>query len=174
MINSRARFHWVVTSLALAWIGVLLLPPWLLRQGLVGPALGLYQSFALICHQLPERSWQLGGAPLAVCSRCTAIYGGVLVGVLLAPLMRRSRRMGWRSRWWLGGALLPMLIDVGLDWLGVVSNTFATRSVTGGIFGVAVAIYLYPELLAARDEWLRAAPPAPARPGESAPGRFND
>ena len=161
MIYLRARFHSLATFLTLAWIGGLLLPAWLVQQGLVGPALGLYQSFSLICHQIPERSWQFSGAPLAVCSRCTAIYVGVFAGVLISPLI--VRRGGWRSRWWLGAALLPMLVDVGLDWLGLVSNTFTTRSVTGGLFGVAVAIYLYPELLATWDEWRRVAP----RPGES-------
>lgn len=44
---------------------------------LAAPALGLpwlYEFFARICHQDPERSWYLFGHTLPVCIRCASIY----------------------------------------------------------------------------------------------------
>jgi uncharacterized membrane protein len=44
---------------------------------LAAPLLGLswvYEFFSRICHQEPERSWQLFGRSLPVCIRCTSIY----------------------------------------------------------------------------------------------------
>ena len=34
----------------------------------------VYAFFSLICHQEPERSWQLFGKSLPVCIRCASIY----------------------------------------------------------------------------------------------------
>src|SRR5438132_11221759 len=44
---------------------------------LAAPALGLtwvYRFFSIICHQEPERSWQVFGESLPVCIRCASIY----------------------------------------------------------------------------------------------------
>jgi|SRR5579862_5082325 len=44
---------------------------------LVAPAFGLtwvYRFFSILCHQEPERSWQLFGSSLPVCIRCASIY----------------------------------------------------------------------------------------------------
>jgi uncharacterized membrane protein len=35
---------------------------------------GVYEFFSRICHQEPERSWQLFGRSLPVCIRCASIY----------------------------------------------------------------------------------------------------
>jgi uncharacterized membrane protein len=39
-------------------------------------ALALYAAGSLICHQRPERSFQLLGAQMPVCARCAGIYAG--------------------------------------------------------------------------------------------------
>jgi len=44
----------------------------------------IYSFFSVICHQDPERSWQIGAGTLPVCVRCTAIYFGFLLGALLS------------------------------------------------------------------------------------------
>ncbi len=51
----------------------------------------VYSFFSAICHQLPERSWNLAGSPLAVCIRCTSIYLGFLLGTL--SLARANLKM---------------------------------------------------------------------------------
>ncbi|MFZ4985155.1 MAG: DUF2085 domain-containing protein [Blastocatellia bacterium] len=147
----------ITLMVASVWILALFLPPWLMAGGqMVGGVIG-YQMFSIICHQVPERSWQSQGFPLAVCSRCTAIYFGGLIGLLMYPLVvgfaARGADYAARTRRWLMLSTLPMLADVGLDWLGVIRNTFVTRTLTGLIVGVAAALHLYHLLVGAAAEW---------------------
>jgi uncharacterized membrane protein len=51
----------------------------------------IYLFFSAICHQLPARTWNLHGEPLAVCIRCTGIYFGFLAG--LVTLSRPNARL---------------------------------------------------------------------------------
>ena len=37
---------------------------------------------SLVCHQAPYRTIQIGGKFLPLCSRCTGIYLGFLLGIL--------------------------------------------------------------------------------------------
>src|SRR5688572_31637307 len=39
-------------------------------------ATSIYGGFAVVCHQLAERSYFIFGHKLAVCSRCTGLYAG--------------------------------------------------------------------------------------------------
>jgi uncharacterized membrane protein len=48
----------------------------------------IYQIYQPVCHQLPQRSWQLGGYPLAVCIRCTVFYFSGLLIVIFYYLKR--------------------------------------------------------------------------------------
>jgi uncharacterized membrane protein len=43
----------------------------------------IYAAASLICHQRPERSFHIAGVPLAVCARCTGLYSGAAMGVLM-------------------------------------------------------------------------------------------
>jgi uncharacterized membrane protein len=50
------------------------------------------KSYAIgyaICHQLPDRTFHFGGVALPLCSRCTGIYLGVLIGLIAVPIRRR-------------------------------------------------------------------------------------
>jgi uncharacterized membrane protein len=149
----------VTLTVALVWLLLICLPPWLMVGGQVDLALVGYRLFSIICHQIPDRSWQIAGLPIAVCSRCTAIYVGGLVGLFLYPCILQVRsRAGWmagQGRPLLALALLPMLADVALDLLGVRQNTFLTRAITGGLAGIALALYLTPTLLSAGADWRR-------------------
>jgi uncharacterized membrane protein len=142
----------VVLALALA-------PPF------VAPPLraALVQGFHLVCHQLPERSFAVGGVPLALCHRCLGILAGLGGGTLLVPLLGR-----WRA------ALVPaerplLLLALALaaaDWLlgvaGLWANTPASRFLTGVVLGL-VAGYLLARSVAA-PEVAPEARPAPSFP----------
>jgi len=62
---------------ALLWCAGIVLAPLLnLRP--------VYEFFALICHQDPNRSFTIAGTPLPVCIRCTSIYFGFFLSLLFS------------------------------------------------------------------------------------------
>lgn len=104
---------------------------------------GLMAAFHAVCHQLPERSFSLGGVPIAVCHRCTGIYAGLFLGALLFPLVVRFDVWLWtQARWLLTLSLVPMAIDWGGDALGLFVNTPLSQAATGLVFGAAAAYLL--------------------------------
>jgi len=46
-----------------------------------------------------------------------------------------------------------MGIDVGLDILGIVKNTFITREITGGIAGLVLPFFIIPGIIRIFDEF---------------------
>lgn len=147
---SRAReagAYAVLLALTALFVGSIFAAPWLLTHGHEFLARVVYVAFQPACHQRPERSFWLFGAPLAVCSRCTAIYAGTLAGFVLAPLAGRALRPAAPRLLWLVLAAAPAALDFGLGLLGVVENTFASRTVTGLLLGSAVAFYIVTALV---------------------------
>ncbi len=106
----------------------------------------LYQAFSYVCHQQPERSFFIAGQPLAVCARCTGLYGGFALTTLLYPLLTSLRRTNPPERKWLFIAVAPLAIDFGLGLLGIWENTYWSRFITGALFGSVVVFYVMPAL----------------------------
>lgn len=151
MPRARARLIYAVLIVGtLVWLSLLWAAPWLAAQRYYTSALLIYGSFSAICHQLPERSFHLLGFPLAVCARCTGIYVGALIGLLLYPCGRRLEDETMPARWWLVAAAMPVLIDFAGQAAGLFTNTFWSRTVTGLIAGAAAVFYILPGLMAIR------------------------
>lgn len=131
------------------WLGLILLAPALMAWRRVAASAVIYGAFSAVCHQIPERSFHLRGYPLAVCSRCTAIYAGFLLGLLAYPLRGAIDGGEFPPRRWLILAGIPMLLDFMAGFAGVAENTFLSRSLTGALFGAAAAFYLMPGLFSA-------------------------
>lgn len=99
--------------------------------------------FSGLCHQIPERSPEVGGVVLAVCHRCYGIYAALPAAALLFLAVRRwDDRISRAARW-----IIPLAVAVpGVDWLGDVlgfwSNTPASRLATGAVFGLAGGYFL--------------------------------
>ncbi len=131
---------WVLAFLGSGMLVVLVtLPPF------VGTDLRamLMQGFSTVCHQIPSRSPQLHGVPLAVCHRCYGIYLGLpfaIVGMLV--LYRWDAFFYRRAPWLLSGALLPLGLDWSGDVLGLWTNTPHSRMVTGLLFGMVAGYYV--------------------------------
>ncbi|NOT60769.1 MAG: DUF2085 domain-containing protein [Acidobacteria bacterium] len=133
----RARqLYWFVAVVALLWLSWLWLTPWLMATQRVLPALVFYRVFALVCHQLPERSFSVQGFPLPVCVRCTGIYVGFALGWLLSVRWPRMPRR------WLIAAFLPLASDWFLGVAGWWPNTPTSRTLTGALAGGALAWWL--------------------------------
>lgn len=158
-----------VLALALLWIGGAILPPVLQSQqaqNFPGRASDgstsqtfisfVYYAYSRVCHQMGERSFQIAGQQLAVCARCSGIYAGYFIGLLIYPFARSLTRLDTPPRIWLIVALAPIAIDVAGNYFGAFENTLFSRSLTGLIAGTACAFYTLPGLVGLASAWLQA------------------
>ena len=133
-----------MASLSAAWPLLLVAAPFLTT-----PAAGvLYAAGALICHQLPDRSFHLQEIQLPVCARCLGLYGGAAMGSIAGAwsvgrrwLVRRPLLWTQTMKWlFTGVAATPTLITFTLEWgLGwPMSN--AARAAAAVSLGFAVAL----------------------------------
>ncbi len=145
----QRTFYIILLIGVLLWCTLIILPPLFMNAGSSFAPLAevLYKSFSHVCHQYDSRSIHIDGYKFAVCGRCTAIYFGFLFGVLLIrQLSRRSLRPS--VIWWVI-AIVPMIVDVAADVLGLSSSTMITRLLTGGWFGIFSAVILTPYFIEA-------------------------
>lgn len=148
MISSYGpRLVWLsIVGVAAALIAAVCAAPLLAADNHYTAALVAYRSFGAVCHQMPERSFELRDFPLAVCARCFGLYAGFAAGALLYPAARRLSDPPPHRRWLLL-ALVPTALDFGLDFGGWWSNTHASRAWTGALLGAVSAFYVVPGLL---------------------------
>jgi uncharacterized membrane protein len=137
----------VVSCVALGLVGLMIAAPLLIAHGYTAVGLAIYEVFGKVCHQIPERSLHLEGNKLAVCSRCTGLYAGFALSVLLYPLARSLRRVDTPSRLWLLLAALPVGVDWALGFFGLWANTHLSRFMTGALFSAVAAVYVLPGLI---------------------------
>lgn len=143
----KAVFVWgAVFSLALVWIGLIVLAPVAKANNFTGLASPIYAFFGFLCHQIPERSFHAGEFPFAVCSRCFGFYFGFLIGLVIYPLFRSVENVEPFPRFWLFLAMIPMGVDWSLGFFEIWENTHASRSITGAILGFACAFFTVPAL----------------------------
>jgi uncharacterized membrane protein len=170
--------HWLLLA-NLFWglyVGLPFLAPALMNAGLTTPARIIYIVYRPLCHQLPERSYFLGGerhaytaeelaaggveiAPLsrdignetvgykvAFCQRDVAIYGSIFLAGLAYGLIRR-RWSEWKMPFrYYLLFLVPMGIDGILQLFGLHESDWILRTITGAVFGVGSVLLAYPHL----------------------------
>jgi uncharacterized membrane protein len=132
-----ALIYAFVLALTLAWVASATLP---LSEV-------LRQVYARTCHQMADRSWWIGGRPMAVCARCFGIYAGYLIGLLVYPFSRPLASQDVPPRRWLVLALIPVTCDAVGGHLGLFETPLLSRSLTGLIAGVAIAFYTLPGIV---------------------------
>ena len=136
-----------VLVFALAICSLIVAAPVALANGHSAIAFNIYLPFSYLCHQIPARSLHFVEHPLAVCSRCTGIYAGFLLGVIVYPVVRSLRSTVTPERKWLFVAAIPLAIDFSLEFLGIWPNTHSSRSITGALLGTVVVFYVLPGLI---------------------------
>lgn len=109
--------------------------PWLREATGLGLLELLDGVLAVQCHRLDGRVLDLWGMPMAVCSRCAGIYGGVMVGAVLA-WPRWSVRVTFVV---VGVALVAMAVEAGLEAVGALPPLHAIRLATGAILAWPVS-----------------------------------
>lgn len=147
-IHPRRRWSiWALAPLILALAAISV--PYLLTRGHLLIAFALQHAFSLVCHQRPDRSFRLFGAPIAVCSRCLGIYLGAAIGLLL----RTSRRTALQL--FIAAATLNLL-DGLTELTGLHGNWITVRFVLGLALGAAgglmVCSSMQPAIVEARND----------------------
>ena len=116
----------------------------------------IHALFRPLCHQQPDRSFWMAGAPMAACARCLGIYIGAAVGLFVSAfrLSAFASGTGPETRRLRPGICLASLAllaaDVFSEWLGLRPAWAAGRMLTGLLAGAAAA----PLLADALDRWL--------------------
>ena len=101
-------------------------------------------AFRALCHGIPRRCLEIWHTPMPICARCTAIYGGLLAGILLFMIL--PRLSGHLARKILLFAAIPMFID-GLTQLAMLrESTNLLRIETGLLAGAAFALWALSEV----------------------------
>ena len=147
LADRRPLVLWsIVAAAALLFITLIVGAPLALATGHGFLGLTIYQAFSYLCHQIPERSFFIAGYKLAVCARCTGLYAGFAIAVLLYPAVRSLRSTYAPQRKWLFIAAAPMAIDFGLGFFGIWDNTHLSRFSTGTLLGAVAVFFVMPGL----------------------------
>ena len=143
-----AKLIWaIVATFALALVALIIAAPLAQASGHAAFALAIYKTFGFVCHQIPERSFHLLEYKFAVCSRCTGIYSGLAVAVLIYPLVRSFEDTQTPSLVWLFVAAAPLAIDWSLGYFSIWQNNHGSRFATGFLLGGATVFYILPGLI---------------------------
>lgn len=105
-----------------------------------------------VCHRIPERSFHLAERPLPLCARCSGMYMGVWLGMMV--LLGQGRKSGFPSKSKSIFFLVVVILFM-IDGLNSYLNFFIPtpilyepqnwlRLFSGSVFGIAIAAYLAP------------------------------
>lgn len=135
---------WMVNGIIALYTGLPVLAPCLRAIGWTVPSQVIYFAYSFMCHQMPQRSFFICGHHMAFCQRCAAIYGSVLLGGVLFPLVRSwLRPLPWKLYLALN---VPLAIDGLIQLVGLRESTPFWRVLTGSLFGLASVWLCYPYL----------------------------
>jgi len=102
---------------------------------------------SLVCHQAPDRTIQIGGKFLPLCSRCTGIYLGFLLGILYQFTLWKTkvRELPYQKISIVSVSLLGLLIIDSLgSYLKLWSLSNYQRLVLGLLGGSSISLFLFP------------------------------
>ncbi len=145
--NNAMIVYAALMTLSVVWIGLIFAAPWLMAERRLLASTIIYRGFSAVCHQIVERSFHFHGFPLGVCSRCTGVYAGFVIGLAFYPFLRDLREERFPARWILVVSAIPVAIDFAGGLLGLFTNTFLSRALTGMSFGAVTAFYILPGLI---------------------------
>lgn len=145
-INIQKRLNSNLTSFILLFFLVIwilgFLQPLIFTQNNFVNNYFLERIYSRVCHQESSKCILTGNGSMLVCARCAGIYLGALFTALIfifisVPELRIKLLMI---------ALIPMLLDVGLTFLGVYKYSQTIAFSTGLVFGGIVYVFLLSEL----------------------------
>ncbi|HET7436610.1 MAG TPA: DUF2085 domain-containing protein [Thermoanaerobaculia bacterium] len=96
--------------------------------------------FRVLCHGIVSRCLTLFGVPMPICARCTAIYAGLLIGLLAFWFLPAITEKA--ARFFAFAALVPMGIDGLTQLFGWRESTNELRIATGILAGFAFGFWV--------------------------------
>jgi uncharacterized membrane protein len=105
-----------------------------------------------VCHRIPSHSFMIDGRSMPLCARCSGMYLGVLLGMVI-QFTRGKHRGGFSRKWLIALGLLAVLFVVdglnsfgglvlGRDLLYPAQNWL--RVITGLGVGLLISALIYP------------------------------
>ena len=125
-----------LAAIATAILSASLACTWLIAHG---ASMRWRLPFHLLCHGIPERCLHLWGVPMPICARCTAIYAGMAVSLVVFFILPRMSEFAARVVLFI--AVAPLAVD-GLTQLARLrESTNGLRLATGLTAGVAFGLW---------------------------------
>jgi uncharacterized membrane protein len=147
-MSNRPFIFWLISAaVVLSLVSLIVVAPLASANGHKELAAVIYYAFSPLCHQRPDRSYFIGGYQFAVCARCTGVYAGFALMLLLYPLIRSLRTRVMPPRIILLLAALPMAVDFSVTFFGFWQNTHTSRLLTGLLLGSVTVFYVMPGLV---------------------------
>ena len=100
------------------------------------------RMFGHVCHQQLDRMFQVGSSFPAVCSRCTGIYMGIMLGLwgVAGSMMRNNTGILPKSP--VVKFIIVVTFFIGIDilaqWINLWEGSNGQRAILGLIWGVSV------------------------------------
>jgi uncharacterized membrane protein len=138
------RGHWlgIINFHLLLFVLGSVCAPYLSFLGEEAVAKYIYGFYRISCHQIPSRSFFVFDHQLAVCARCFSFYLSMLAfGILLSLIDVRplDRKIGFLL-------ILPILIDILLQTVGITESTNLLRVTTAALLSFSLSFYIYPRV----------------------------
>ncbi len=134
-------FH-ICFFLVSVYLLLVLLSPLLIQSDnriLLGMGAVSYISNVLMCHQLPERSFELFGQYMPICSRDIGLFLGVFVACIVSFASKLPNFL--KSSWLAILSVVPLGIDGVMQLLGFWESTNEIRLATGLLAGFCISYY---------------------------------
>ncbi|MFI3201648.1 MAG: DUF2085 domain-containing protein [Eubacteriales bacterium] len=94
-----------------------------------------------ICNKKPDRAPSFNGFTFLLCWRCTMVIVSILFVTFLLEVFSIPKIYIFNITCIV--MLFPMIIDGGVQYLGIKNSTNFRRALTGFFFGCGVALILY-------------------------------
>lgn len=148
MQNKKPVIFWLITAaVVVLLVSLIVVAPVAAATGHTEVAAGIYHAFSPLCHQRADRSYFIAGYQFAVCSRCTGVYAGFALTLLLYPFVRSLKSTLMPPRAVLLLAALPLAIDFSVTFFGFWENTHTSRLLTGALLGSVTVFYVMPGIV---------------------------
>lgn len=101
---------------------------------------GITRLFSSVCHQQPDRMFDVGGTHAAICSRCTGIYAGWAAG-LWGAVIGLKREVALPRKYVMMiivGITVIIGVDIVAQWIAFWEGSNMQRAVLGLLWGAAI------------------------------------